>query len=159
MNTVISFLPGFIQDKHKERFHPSMQSSHCSIIITNFTNSFESEFDAWGSVEQGDKLPYIAPHQLVLNAGLEHQKFTFNISTKYTDVMRTFAGQGTMAFNERTDASFIIDSSFQYNFSWKLSAFASAYNITNVNYIVSRRPAGVRPGLPRTFTIGVKANF
>ena len=124
-----------------------------------FTNSFESEFDAWGTVESGDKLPYIAPHQLVLNAGLDHSKFNFNVSTKYTDQMRTVAGQGNMPFNQLTDASFIIDASFQYNFSWRLGVFASAYNITNVNYIVSRRPAGVRPGLPRTFTIGVKGNF
>ena len=124
-----------------------------------FTNSFESEFDAWGSVQAGDKLPYIAPHQLVLNAGLEHTRFNFNLSTKFTDQMRTVAGQEPTPFKERTDSSFILDASFQYNFSWKLSMFASAYNLTNVKYIVSRRPAGVRPGLPRTFTIGVKANF
>lgn len=124
-----------------------------------FTNSFESGFEAWGSVEEGDKLPYIAPHQLVLNAGLEHPKFLFNLSSKFTDAMRTFASQGPVADNARTDASFILDASFQYNFSWQFSAFASAYNLTNANYIVSRRPAGVRPGLPRTFTIGVKANF
>ena len=124
-----------------------------------FTNTFESEFEAWGSVESGDKLPYIAPNQLVLNAGLEHSKFNFNLSSKFTDAMRTIAGQGPIPGKERTDASFILDASFQYNFSWKLGVFASAYNLTNVNYIVSRRPAGVRPGLPRTFTVGVKANF
>lgn len=124
-----------------------------------FTNSFESGFDAWGSVENGDKLPYIAPHQLVFNAGLEHSKFAFNLSSKYTDAMRTIAGQGEVPFNERTDSSLIFDASFQYNFSWQLSLFTSAYNLTDVNYIVSRRPAGVRPGLPRTFTLGVKANF
>jgi Fe(3+) dicitrate transport protein len=124
-----------------------------------FTNSFESEFDAWGSVNEGDKLPYIAPHQLVLNAGLEHTRFNFNLSTKYTDKMRTVAGQRSMSFNERTDSSFIIDASFQYNFSWKVSVFSSVYNLTNANYIVSRRPAGVRPGLPRTITFGIKANF
>lgn len=132
-----------------------------SYTFTNayFTNSFESEFDAWGSVQEGDKLPYIAPHQLVLNAGLEHSRFNFNLSSKYTDTMRTVAGQGSIPFNESTDSSFILDASFQYNFSWKISAFTSVYNLTNVEYIVSRRPAGVRPGLPRSFTLGVKANF
>ena len=73
--------------------------------------------------------------------------------------MRTIAGQGTIPFEESTDSSFIIDASFQYNFSWRIGAFVSAYNLTNVNYIVSRRPAGVRPGLPRTFTVGIKGSF
>ena len=31
-----------------------------------FTNAFDSDFGAWGNVEVGDALPYLAPHQLSL---------------------------------------------------------------------------------------------
>ena len=34
--------------------------------------------------------------------------------------------------------------------------FVSVQNISDEAYIVARRPAGVRPGLPRTFVAGLK---
>ena len=38
----------------------------------------------------------------------------------------------------------------------KLRVFASIQNLTNNAYIVARRPAGARPGLPRTLMAGIK---
>lgn len=124
-----------------------------------FRNSFESEYQAWGNVEVGDELPYVAPHQFVMNIGLEHTKFNLNLSSKYTSAMRTEAGTGDLLPSKGTDKSLIMDFSAQYNVTWKLGLFASVYNLSNATYIVSRRPAGVRPGLPRSFTLGVKSNF
>ena len=37
--------------------------------------------------------------------------------------------------------------------------FANTLNITNEIYSVARRPAGLRPGMPRAFNLGIKANF
>ena len=124
-----------------------------------FLNSFESNFEAWGRVNYGDKLPYIAPHQVVFNLGLEHTKYTLNFSTKYASPMRTQAGQEELETSESTDPTFVIDLSGQYNISWRLGLFGSIRNITNNTYIVARRPAGVRPAMPRNFTLGLKANF
>ncbi len=124
-----------------------------------FLNNFESNYDAWGTVQSGDKLPYIAPHQVVFNLGVQHAKYTLNFSTKYASPMRTQAGQGELVVSESTDPTFVIDLSGQYNFSWRLGFFASIRNITNNTYIVARRPAGVRPAMPRNFTLGLKANF
>jgi Fe(3+) dicitrate transport protein len=73
--------------------------------------------------------------------------------------MRTLPGQGSIPQNEKTDAVFITDLSFSYNMTKNLSIFASASNITNTQYIIARRPAGLRPNMPRAFMGGVKFNF
>ncbi len=124
-----------------------------------FLHDFNSNYEAWGTVQYGDKLPYIAAHQLVINAGVEHPKYSLNLSSKYASPMRTIAGQGEMIQTESTDQAFIMDISGQYNLSWHLGVFGSIRNISNNTYIVARRPAGVRPAMPRSFTIGIKANF
>jgi len=124
-----------------------------------FLNDFNSNYEAWGNVQYGDKLPYIAAHQFVINAGVEHPKYSLNLSSKYASPMRTKAGQGEMIQTESTDQTFIVDISGQYNFSWHLGVFGSIRNITNNTYIVARRPAGVRPAMPRSLTAGIKANF
>jgi Fe(3+) dicitrate transport protein len=141
-----------------DQFTLPIRLSH-TYTYGEFRNSFQSEYEAWGDVEAGDELPYIAPHQFVMNVGLEHKKFNVNLSSKYTSSMRTEAGAGDLMTLKSTDQSFIIDLSGQYNVTWKLGLFASVYNLSNATYIVSRRPAGVRPGLPRSFILGVKSNF
>jgi Fe(3+) dicitrate transport protein len=34
--------------------------------------------------------------------------------------------------------------------------FAGIQNITDERYVVARRPAGARPGLPRSIAVGVR---
>ena len=73
--------------------------------------------------------------------------------------MRTVAGQGPIPEAQGTDAYFIVDMSANYQLHPNLSLFASVTNLTDQSYIVARRPAGVRPGLPRAFMAGLKADF
>lgn len=124
-----------------------------------FRNSFESEFEGWGSVTEGDNLPYLAKNQFSFSAGLESNKLSVNISTKYMDEMRTVAGQGDILPGFKTDQYMVLDLSSEYSISREVSLFGSIKNITDQSYIVARRPAGLRPGLPRSFTIGMKAQF
>ncbi|MBC8149786.1 MAG: TonB-dependent receptor, partial [Bacteroidetes bacterium] len=49
-----------------------------------FTNAFDSDFGAWGDVEVGDALPYLAPHQLSLVTSFEHEKIAIDISGRFT---------------------------------------------------------------------------
>jgi outer membrane receptor for Fe3+-dicitrate len=37
--------------------------------------------------------------------------------------------------------------------------FASVQNLTNAAYVVSRHPAGVRPGAPRLLMVGLKVEL
>ena len=124
-----------------------------------FKSGFDSEFGGWGEVQKGDQLPYLAPNQLSLLLSLEHQKFSINLSSKYMDAMRTQAGQGAIPDNQKTDAYFIVDASAGYRLHHKVALFASATNLSNEVYIVARRPAGSRPGMPRAFNLGIKADF
>ncbi|MDH3954275.1 MAG: TonB-dependent receptor, partial [Gammaproteobacteria bacterium] len=53
-----------------------------------FQNAFESGFDPWGDVQVGDELPYIPEHQLRATAGLEANKWRFNIAANYVGKLR-----------------------------------------------------------------------
>ena len=73
--------------------------------------------------------------------------------------MRTQPGQGTIAATEKISANFIVDVSASYRINNFVSAFGSVTNIANEVYEVARRPAGLRPGMPRAFQVGIKANL
>ena len=124
-----------------------------------FTNEFESEFDAWGDVAVGDKLPYLAPHQLSVLASLEAKKFSLDASTRYTSQTRTVAGQGQIALEESLDASIFVDAGLRYNVNDKLQFSAGVTNLLDGTYVVSRRPYGLRPPMPRALRLGIRASF
>jgi Fe(3+) dicitrate transport protein len=124
-----------------------------------FLNDFDSEFEGWGTIHSGDHFPYLATHQWALILGLEHRRFSVNLSGRYSDAMRTVPGQGEIPFNEGTDKYFVIDASANYMLHKNISLFANATNLTAQVYNVARRPAGLRPGMPRAFNIGIKATF
>jgi Fe(3+) dicitrate transport protein len=128
-------------------------------IDAKFLNDFDSEFDGWGEVAAGDQFPYLANNQFTVMLGFESRKFSVNISGRYMDEMRTAPGQGAIPFNEKTDSYFVLDASANYSMHKNIALFANATNLTNQVYIVARRPAGLRPGMPRAFNIGIKANF
>lgn len=124
-----------------------------------FLSDFVGEFADFGTVQSGDQYPYLAPNQLSVMLGLEHYLFDFNVSTRYMDAMRTTPGQGTIPADEKTDAYFVVDISGNYKVNRSINIFSSLTNITNSAYMVARRPAGVRPGMPRAINIGISANF
>jgi Fe(3+) dicitrate transport protein len=124
-----------------------------------FKNSFKSSFEDWGTVAEGDRFPYLANNQFTFILGLEHRKCNLNLSGRYVDEMRTSPGQGEIPANEKTDAFFVLDASAAYAMHEKISLFTSATNLTNEVYVVARRPAGLRPGMPAAFNIGLKASF
>jgi len=130
-----------------------------SYTDAKFLNDFDSEFDGWGEVSAGDQFPYLANNQFTILLSLEHHKFSINLSGKYMDEMRTVPGQGEILSNEKTNSYFVIDASANYNVHKNISLFANATNLTNEVYVVARRPAGLRPGLPRAFNVGIRSIF
>ncbi len=126
---------------------------------TEFLSSFESEFEAWGTVTKGDELPYVPPHQLGVSIGFETSQFAIDVSGKYTSRMRTVAGSGRIGAESSTDAHAIIDLAGSYRINSRVSVFGSILNVTDTEYIAARRPAGVRPGLPRHVRLGLKTRF
>jgi Fe(3+) dicitrate transport protein len=124
-----------------------------------FDSSFDSEFDGWGSVNEGDELPYMPNNQLAVNAALIHNRFELSVSSKYVDPMRTVPGQGEVVVNESTDTQFVVDLGINIQLIDHIRFFGQVKNIFDSTYMVARRPAGIRPGMPRSFQAGIKASF
>ena len=125
----------------------------------SFQNSFSSNYDAWGNVEKGDFIPYLPTHQANVSIDALYNKLSVNLTGYGTSEMRTVAGQGTIQEDQSTDSYVLLDLAVGYQISEKANIFASIKNLTNETYIVSRRPAGVLPGLPQTIMAGLKITF
>ncbi len=123
---------------------------------SKFQSSFVSDFAEWGDVQAGDELPQIPEHQVNLSAGFLWNAFEFNISANYVSKTRAVAGSGPILEDESMDARWLTDFSAQYAIHHQATLFASVENAFNETYLAARRPAGVRPGQPRTFWLGVK---
>lgn len=120
-----------------------------------FENAFDSGFGPWGQVEVGDALPYIPEHQLRASAGLTSERFRINLAANYVGKMRTKAGQGGFDPQETIQSRLVWDAIATWNFTENLSTYLKVDNLFDETYIAARRPAGVRPGLPRTAYIGL----
>jgi len=124
-----------------------------------FRTSFQSDFSEWGNVAKGDGLPYVPEHQLTLNAGLEGQVWRVFLTINYVDEARAAAGSGAVALDERIDGRTLVDLSGEFDLNERVHLFASIENLGDEVYNVALRPAGARPGAPRTMLAGVKLNF
>ena len=119
-----------------------------------FKTAFESSFDPWGDVQAGDEMPYIPEHQLRATAGLEAAKWQLNLAASYTGKMRTKAGQGAFDTATTVDSYTVWDFVAGWDFNAQFSTYLRVDNVFDEVYVASRRPCGVRPGLPRTAYVG-----
>lgn len=119
-----------------------------------FQSAFESGFDPWGTVEAGDELPYVPEHQLRASAGVVNPPWRFNLAANYIGTLRTRAGQGAFEPSESIDSHVVWDLVAAWSFTPKLSTYVKVDNLFDETYMAARRPAGVRPGLPRTAYLG-----
>lgn len=121
-----------------------------------FLTSFQSQFEQWGTVTAGDRLPYLPEHQVHAGAGLEADTWAVRLVANYTSAMRTQAGSGPIPDDHRTDAALVLNLSAEYGLRPWGTLYGAIQNLTDRRYVVSRHPAGVRPGLPRTLQIGLR---
>ncbi|MGH7565277.1 MAG: TonB-dependent receptor domain-containing protein [Gemmatimonadota bacterium] len=121
-----------------------------------FRTGFESEFEPWGTVERGDELPYLPDHQFSASVGLEQGAWDGRVVLQASSAMRTVAGQGPIADGESTDAFGVWNAQLGYAVSPWAKIQVGVENLTDQAYVVARRPAGARPGLPRTLMAGIR---
>ena len=124
-----------------------------------FQSSFESDFEAWGTVAVGDELPYQARHRLYVRAGVERGGWSAAVLANAVSAMRAVAGQGTLLPSERIGAHATLDLIGEAPLPGGLTLVGRVVNATDAAYEVARRPAGLRPGLPRTATVGLRARI
>ncbi|MEM8558741.1 MAG: TonB-dependent receptor [Bacteroidota bacterium] len=127
-----------------------------------FQSDFRSSFLPWGVVREGDRLPYVVPHVVTLGAGVAFNGTRLDVRANWHAETRDRAGQGTIPEVERVDARLVMDVTGEAALPFspggaRLSAYATVRNLTDALYVASRRPAGLRPGLPRTFLLGLRA--
>lgn len=120
-----------------------------------FRESFESSYDPWGDVQAGDQLPYIPENQFRAQAGLAASSWRVNLAANYVGEVRTVAGQGAFIPEESLDSYFVWDLLGSWQFTEELAAYIKVDNLFDETYAVARRPAGLRPGLPRTAYLGL----
>jgi len=124
-----------------------------------FRSSFASEFEPWGTVAFGDELPYVPQHQLYAAIGFGRANWKVDFESNYVAAMRTQAGSGPIPRLFSTDARWVLDATAEYGLTEGTRLFVAVQNLTNNEYVVARHPAGARPGLPRTFTGGLRFNL
>ncbi len=121
-----------------------------------FRSSFTSEYGPWGTVDRGDRLPYLPEHTASGSLGVEQPGWQVGFAWNAASAMRTTAGTGSIEQSSRVDRFLVFNLSAERRFGELATAYASVQNLTDERYVVSRRPAGARPGLPRTFLTGVR---
>ncbi|CAN5223946.1 TonB-dependent receptor [soil metagenome] len=121
-----------------------------------FRTSFDSEFESWGSVEAGDELPYLPEHQLSASLGLKRASWTVRAAANHIAAMRTMAGSGPIPAGQGTDTVTVWSLVGEWAAEPWGTVFAGVQNLTDEAHVVARRPAGARPGLPRTLQAGVR---
>lgn len=131
-----------------------------TLTDATFKENFESSFDAWGGeIMKGYKIPYISKHQLNLGINLKSNNISFDVNYSFKSNLRTKPGIEMNNIKELIKSFGIINTALNYNINNNISFHLAIRNLTNNVYSVSRRPAGLRPGLPRTFTGGIKFDF
>jgi Fe(3+) dicitrate transport protein len=124
-----------------------------------FESSFASNFEPWGTVESGDRMPYVPEHASQLRLGLEGDRLEVNVNFNYQSETRSKAGQGSIPSGERVDSAFVVDLGASYQLTHYLALQARVQNLFDKEYIASRSPNGVRPGIDRWAMIGLQARF
>lgn len=124
-----------------------------------FKSAFVAENEDWGQVQEGDHLPYMANHQLAAVISVEHRKFDVYVSAKYLGDMRTAPGRRDIPAKNRINGNFVLDLSAHGRISREITVFCNINNLFDEVYVVARRPAGLRPGLPRAFLAGLKTSL
>lgn len=125
-----------------------------------FESSFTTGFADWApGVSAGDRLPYLPENQWTLGAGLTGERWMTYATLNYSDEMLTRPAQGDVPDGFKTDDHLILDISAEYQLIGNLRGTAQLRNVTDETYVVARRPAGARPGMPRTLLLGVRLDF
>tara|TARA_R110002094_G_scaffold1862_4_gene7812 strand:+ start:8077 stop:10227 length:2151 start_codon:yes stop_codon:yes gene_type:complete len=124
---------------------------------SEFQTSFDSDF--FGDVSAGDELPDMPKHMLYVSAGIEKGFFAATLAAKYTSDMRADAGSGAIDPNVDVKAHTVFDLAANYALSQDAAVYLTVENLLDKEYAAAGKPAGLRPGKPRTLMAGLKYSF
>ena len=150
-----------VYGRHEKRFGAYTVPVTLAYTITKaeFGKDFSASDPIYGQVKKGDQLPYVPRHLLNAGLGLEHLRGGLNVSATYVSGMRELPGSLPLSQVLSTDRQFVMDASAQARLYGPFVLYVNVRNIFNEAYIVSRRPFGARPNIPRWVQLGVRATF
>ncbi|MFN7043915.1 MAG: TonB-dependent receptor family protein [Flavobacterium sp.] len=154
----IEFLINYQVLKKESKFKLPITFGY-TLTDTEFVNEFASSDGAWGTIEKGDEIPYISKHQFNASIALEHAKFELILGARYSGEFRTVAGQGSIPNEFSVPNNTVVDFGSKYKFNKHFSLTGNINNLFDTTYLVSRVPAGLRPGMPFSASIGIAAQF
>jgi Fe(3+) dicitrate transport protein len=115
----------------------------------------------------GNRTPY-APTWLLNNSLTIESPFGLSLimtsnyaGEQYTDELNTIAPSSDGRIG-KINSYMVLDATTQYKIpvkSMKMAVNVSMKNLTNERYIVTRRPQGIRVGIPRFITAGIDIGF
>ncbi|XOV77770.1 MAG: TonB-dependent receptor family protein [Aestuariibacter sp.] len=124
-----------------------------------FDESFSSELDFWGDVTAGDELPYLPQQTAQVEVGVQQNNWHVKVAVKYTDDMRTSAGNETITSLNGIESRTIADVSANYSVADNQQIYAVIDNLFDKEYVATRRHGGIQVGKPRTIQIGYRYQF
>jgi Fe(3+) dicitrate transport protein len=129
-----------------------------TLTRAGFRSSFTSDYGPWGTVQAGDRLPYLPEHAWSGSVGLQEGAWDLSLEWNGASPMRTEAGRGPIPQGSGADGYHIFHLNVARDFGELGTAYGGVQNLTDRSYVVSRRPAGARPGLPRTLFLGFRVS-
>jgi Fe(3+) dicitrate transport protein len=127
-----------------------------TLTRAEFRSTFETDFSDWAPrVERGDRLPYVPRHQLHAGLSAVGDRWAIHLDASYTDAMRSRAGSGPIPRDELIESRMLFDLKAELELSRRLKVWGQLLNATDEVYVASRRPAGLRPGRPRSALFGL----
>lgn len=124
-----------------------------------FQQDLVSTFELWGTITEGDPLPYLPQDQLAVSLGLETSDWQISAIVKYQGEMHEAAGEDVALSGLQTDSYTVVDLSANYTLADGHTLYAKIDNVLDTVALVSRRPFGARPSKPQQFFIGYKVEF
>jgi Fe(3+) dicitrate transport protein len=113
----------------------------------------------WGTIEQGDHLPYLPQNQVTVNVGLLSNNWEMGVIARYIDEMQEASGDNVLLSDVVIESYTVFDFSATYDLDTYGLVYFKVDNLLDNQVIVSRRPYGARPSKPQQFQLGYQYRF
>ena len=124
-----------------------------------FESSFSTSFADWApGVEAGGRMPYLPEDKLSISVGAVGRRWDAFLSGSYAGDVRTRPGTGPLAEGEGIESHVVVDLAAHLELRDGLELALQVRNLFDRTYLASRRPAGLRPGLPQSLLLGLSWN-
>ncbi len=140
-------------------FNLPLSVSYTWVPVARFSDP-ESQFG-------GNRLPYSPEHMLSATLRFfHHLGFSASVSMNY--ISNQYADKGNTitpsvdGLTGEIEGRFLLNARLGYTFrrgKYSLGVFVSGKNLTNTNYIMTRRPQGIQPGEPLQIVGGIHGSL